>query len=86
MKKQVQNAVEECAKEKSSRVTLSSLIGTLRSNQDEMSIQIKAINSEKSELESIVSKAEASASGAIQTLKSQVTTISELIYIILETS
>jgi len=72
LKKQVQNAVEECAKEKSSRMTLSSLIDTLRSNQDEMSIQVKAMSAEKSELESIVSKAEGSASGAIKTMKSQV--------------
>lgn len=78
LKKQLHAALDESAKEKSAKTMLSSLIDTLRSNQDEMSVQLKAMIGEKSELESTVTTAEKSASGAIKTLKSQVTIVCAL--------
>jgi DNA repair exonuclease SbcCD ATPase subunit len=69
-RRQLLEALDECAKEKTKRAVMSSLIDTLRANQDELGAQIKAMFEEKTDLEASVKLAEESTRTSVRALQS----------------
>ena len=70
-RQQLSLALDDSTKEKSGRTVISSLIDTLRTNQDELASQLKCMVDEKSELQDAVSAAEQSTRSSLVALNAK---------------